>query len=379
MFTICDCPGRVDFGPGALNRLGDALNSFAYTRPLFITDEGLMKVGLPQRALKILDDMGCPYSIFTDISGEPSDILVERILDTIRKDSCDLIIAFGGGAPMDAAKAANLVYANGGSIEDYEGVDKGKKRGLPLITIPTTAGTGSEVDGNMVILSSKIKRKMIICGRVCVPEYAICDPELTLTLPPRLTLGPGMDALAHAMESYLAKGSSPMSEVYALKAMDLIYNNLAECVNNGSNIEARANQMLGSMLAGSAMGNSGCGICHAVTAPLGAYFHIPHGDANAMCLPQAMKFNAEAVPEKFIEMGIAMGMGTKEELTADIVVDNIFALAKACNMPTLSSYGVTLDKIDDEFISEVVNEFSATINPREIKADEVIPFIEACM
>lgn len=379
MFTIYDCPGRVDFGPGALNRLGEALAAFEAKHPLFLSDQGLMSIGVPQRAIKTLDELGYEYSVFTDISREPDDVLVEKILAKINEDGCDLLIAFGGGTTMDATKAANLVYANGGTIEDYEGVDVGKKRGLPLIVIPTTAGTGSEVENTLIISSGKIKRKMVIVSRTAIPDYSICDPELTLTLPPKLTLGPGMDALAHAMESYLSKGSSVMSEIYALKAMNLIYNNLAECVNNGSNLEARTNQMLGSMLAGSAMSNSGCGVCHAITAPLGAYFHISHGDANAMCLAQAMKFNAEAVPEKMVEMGVAMGMGTKEELTADIVVDNIFKLAKTCNMPSLTDYGVTIDQIDDNFISEVVNEFSATMNPREIKPEDVIPFIEACL
>ncbi len=379
MFTTFDAPGRVDFGPGALQRLPDAIATFDAKHPLFVTDPGLMKIGVAEKALKILRDNGFTYSLYSDVASEPSDLVVEAILAQLKADGCDMLIALGGGSSMDAAKAANLVYANGGSIEDYEGVDKGKKSGLPLVVIPTTAGTGSEVENTLIIASTKIKRKMVIVSRTAIPDYSICDPELTLTLPPKLTLGPGMDALAHAMESYLSKGASPLSDIYALKAMDLIYNNLAECVNNGSNLEARTNQLLGSMLAGSAMSNSGCGVCHAVTAPLGAYFHIPHGDANAMCLPQAMKFNAEAVPEKMVEMGVAMGMGTKEELTADKVVENIFALAKTCNMPSLSSYGVTLDQIDAQFITEVVEEFSATMNPREIRREDVIPFIEACL
>ena len=378
MFTIFDCPGRVDFGVGAVKRLDQAIDCFDAKHPLFVTDKGLAGIGLPNRALDVLKEKGVEYTYFDEIAGEPSTELVETILEKINESACDCVIAFGGGSTMDACKAALIVHANGGTVEDYEGVDVGKKKSLPLIVIPTTAGTGSEVENTFIINSHRLKRKMVLVSRTAIPDYSICDPELTLTLPKRQTLGPGMDALAHAMESYLAKGASEMSRIYALEAMKLIYNNLAECVNNGSNLEARKNQLLGSMLAGSAMSNSGCGVCHAVTAPLGAYFHIAHGDANAMCLAQAMKFNAEAVPEKMVEMGVAMGMGTAEDLTADVVVDNIFKLAATCDMPTLKDYGVSIDQIDENFITEVVEEFSATMNPREIKREDVIPFLIAC-
>ena len=188
-----------------------------------------------------------------------------------------------------------------------------------------------------------------------------------------------MDALTHAMEAYLSKLATPLSNSFALMGMALIYNALPECVNNGSNLKARSDQMLGATYAGIAMSNALQGVCHATTAPLGAYFHIPHGDANAMCLPQAMKFNSVAVPEKMVEMGVAMGMGQPGMLTADEVVENIFKLSKACNMPGLASYGVSIDKIDEQFITEVVTEYTAAFNPREIRREDVIPFIEACL
>jgi alcohol dehydrogenase len=379
MLNFFDGPGRIDFGAGALNRLPDAVHALNGKHVLLITDPGIMKIGLGERAMNILKTAGISYTLYDQVLGEPTDVIVKDLVAHIKDSGADLLVALGGGSTIDATKAANIVARNGGEIEDYEGVDKAKLPGLPLIAVPTTAGTGSEVENTFIINSLRIKRKMVLVSMYAIPTYTICDPELTLTLPPKLTLGPGMDALAHAMESYLSKLGNPITEIHALKAMNLIYNNLAECVNNGSNLEARTNQMLGSILAGIAMSNSGCGVCHAVTAPLGAYFHITHGDANAMCLPQAMKFNAEAVPEKMVEMGVAMGMGTADTLTADDVVENIFKLARACNMPSLTSYGVTIDKIDENFITEVVQEFSATCNPREIKREDVIPFIEACM
>ena len=379
MLNIFDGPGRIDFGCGALNRLPDAVSAFAAKKVLLITDPGIMKIGLGNRAMDILKTAGIDFVLYDQVVGEPSNEIVDDLVAHIKGSGADLLIALGGGSTIDATKAANIVFSNGGEIELYEGVDKAAHAGLPLVAVPTTAGTGSEVENTFIINSYKIKRKMVLVSMYAVPNYTIADPELTLTLPPKLTLGPGMDALAHAMESYLSKLANPITEIHALKAMNLIYNNLAECVNNGSNLEARSNQMLGSILAGIAMSNSGCGVCHAVTAPLGAYFHITHGDANAMCLPQAMKFNAEAVPEKFVEMGVAMGMGAADTLTADEVVENIFKLAKTCNMPSLASYGVSLDQIDERFITEVVEEFSAICNPREIKREDVIPFVEACM
>lgn len=379
MLNLFDGPGRIDFGCGSLAHLPDAVAAFDAKNVLLVTDPGIMKIGLGGRAMDILTQAGIPFTLYDQVVGEPSNVIVDDLVSHIGQSGADLLIALGGGSTIDATKAANIVFRNGGAIEDYEGVDKAKQAGLPLVAVPTTAGTGSEVENTFIINSYNIKRKMVLVSMYAIPNYTICDPELTLTLPPKLTLGPGMDALAHAMESYLSKLGNPITEIHALKAMNLIYNNLAECVNNGSNLQARTNQMLGSILAGIAMSNSGCGVCHAITAPLGAYFNITHGDANAMCLAQAMKFNAEAVPEKFVEMGVAMGMGDAATLTADEVVENIFQLAKTCSMPTLSSYGVTLDQIDERFITEVVEEFSAVCNPREIKREDVIPFIKACM
>lgn len=373
------CPGNIFFGPGALNELPTAVKKFEGKKVLLVTDPGIVKIGLAARVIKLLTDAGLAYLLIDDVASDPSDILCESIFNRAKGQSCDVIVAVGGGSTIDAAKGANILFANPGPISLYEGLDKIPHHGLPLIAIPTTAGTGTEGNSNAVITNTKIKRKMIIVGINNGPDYAICDPELTLTLPPRLTAGPGMDALTHAMEAYLSKRATPFTDINALKGMSLIYNNLAECVNNGSNLEARTNQMMGTLFASYAMSNAGQGVCHATTAPIGAYFNVPHGDANAICLPEAMKFNAVAAPEKMIEMGVAMGMGDKDTLTADQVVENIFKLSKACNIPGLASFGVALDKIDENFITEVVEEYSSSCNPREIKREDVIPFITACL
>jgi alcohol dehydrogenase len=373
------CPSNIFFGAGALNELPNAVRKFDGKKVLFVTDPGIVKVGLAARALKLLEDAGIKYFLIDDVSSDPSDVLCQSISARASGKGCDIVVAMGGGSTIDAAKGANILFANPGPITRYEGTDMIPHHGLPLIAIPTTAGTGTEGNSNAVITNTTISRKMVIVGINNGPDYSICDPELTLTLPQRLTAGPGMDALTHAMEAYLSKRATPFTDINALKGMDLIYNNLAECVNNGSNLEARTNQMLGTLFASYAMSNAGQGICHATTAPLGAYFHIPHGDANAICLPEAMKFNAVAVPQKMVEMGVAMGMGDKATLKPDTVVENIFKLSKACHLPGLASYGVTLDKIDENFITEVVEEYSSTCNPREIRREDVIPFIKACL
>ena len=373
------CPSNICFGAGTLNKLTEVASLYGATKILFITDPGIVKAGLAERALKLLDDAGIPYFLADNVESDPSDDLCQGIFDRAKGENCNVMVAMGGGSTIDAAKAVNILYANPGPISLYEGSNKVTRHGIPLIAIPTTAGTGSEADSNAVITNVQAKRKMILVGINNGPDYALCDPELTLTLPPRITAGPGMDALTHAMEAYLSKLATPLSDSFALMGMALIYNALPECVNNGSNLKARSDQMLGSMYGAIAMSNALQGICHATTAPLGAYFHIPHGDANAMCLPQAMKFNAVAVPERMVEMGVAMGMGKPGELTADDVVENIFKLSKACNMPGLASYGVSIDKIDEQFITEVVTEYTAAFNPREIRREDVIPFIEACL
>ena len=373
------CPSNICFGVGVLNKLPEIVQYYGAKKVLFVTDPGIVKAGLAERALKLLDNAGIPYYLADNVESDPSDELCESIYNNAKGQDCNVMVAMGGGSTIDAAKATNILYANPGPISMYEGTNKIARHGLPLIAIPTTAGTGSEADSNAVITNVQAKRKMIIVGVNNGPDYSLCDPELTLTLPPRLTAGPGMDALTHAMEAYLSKLATPLTDSFALKGMALIYNALAECVNNGSNLQARSDQLLGAIYAGIAMSNALQGVCHATTAPLGAYFHIPHGDANAMCLPQAMKFNSVAVPEKMVEMGVAMGMGQPGSLTADEVVDNIFKLSKACNMPGLASYGVSIDKIDEQFITEVVTEYTAAFNPREIRREDVIPFIEACL
>ena len=372
-------PSNLMFGAGSLNKLPDVVKMYARTKVLFITDPGIVKIGLAERALKLLEKAGIPYFLADNVEQDPSDELCNGIYSRAKDQGCDIIVAMGGGSTIDAAKATNILFANPGPLVQYEVPNSVKHHGIPLIAIPTTAGTGTETNGLAVISIAKEKRKTIFGGINNGPDCSICDPELTLTLPPRLTAGPGMDALTHAMEAYLSKIATPMTNAFALKGMALIYNALPECVNNGSNLEARTNQMLGASMAGIAMANAFQGVCHATTAPIGAYFHVPHGDANAMCLPQAMKFNAPVVPEKMVEMGVAMGMGVPGKLTADEVVEKIFQLSKDCNMPGLASYGVSIDQIDEQFITDVVTEFSAGFNPREIRREDVIPFVEACL
>ena len=230
------CPGNIFFGAGALNELPNAVRKFDAKKVLFVTDPGIVKVGLADRALKLLTEAGLPYYLIDDVSSDPSDVLCESILNRAQGKGCDIIVAMGGGSTIDAAKGANILFGNPGPIHRYEGSDKIPHHGLPLIAIPTTAGTGTEGNSNAVITNTKIKRKMIIVGINNGPDYSICDPELTLTLPPRLTAGPGMDALTHAMEAYLSKRATPFTDINALKGMELIYNNLSECVNNGCNI-----------------------------------------------------------------------------------------------------------------------------------------------
>ena len=372
-------PSYLHFAPGALKELPAVVKKFNGQKVLFIVDSGLMKNGIALNVTRLLDDAGIPFYLVDDVVSDPSDELCQSIYNRAKDQGCNVIVAFGGGSTLDAAKGTNILYANPGPLSRYEGTDKVVKHGIPLIAIPTTAGTGSEADSNAVITNVSAKRKMVIVGINNGPDYSICDPELTLTLPPHLTVGPGMDALTHAMEAYLSKLASPVSDMFALRGMNLIYNNLAECVNNGSNLKARTNQMLGSILAGIAMSNALQGMCHATTAPIGAYFHVPHGDANAACLAEAMRFNAPAAPQRMVEMGVAMGMGDQSTLTPDDVVNNIFRLRKECKVRGLAEFGVSIDRIDEQFITEVVEEYTAAYNPREIKREDVIPFVKACL
>jgi len=362
-------PG-IYFGNGTFKELPDMIKSFGGKHVLFLTDPGIMKIGFGQQAMDMMKAAGLTYESYTEIEANPTDVMLDKIMAQIGGKKFDVIVALGGGSPIDTGKAVNILLNNPAPISQYDGFHKVNNPGIPLICLPTTAGTGSECSAASVITNTAAKKKMVIKGKNVAPTLAICDPELTYGLPPRLTAATGMDALAHAMESYISIIASVMAQVDALKAMELIYNNLLRAYKNPSDKEARYNMMLGSTIAGKAFGNTDLGMCHAMSMPLGAFYGISHGDGNAICLPPAMKHNSKAVPERFIEMGVAMKMGSASELTPEKVADNIYKLSADLGTPKISAFGIGPEHFTEELLDAIMMEGALQTNPVKVSREE---------
>ena len=307
-------PRGVHFGLGASEKVAEIAKTYGAKRALIVTDRVLGPSGIIEKISQVLSRGGLQPAIYDGVVTEPTTQQVEEGLEVYKKDSCDLVIALGGGSCLDASKGIAVLATNGGRLQDYEGRAKVKKPKAPLIAIPTTAGTGSEVSWGAVITDTERKVKFIVHSPLNIPEEAIEDPLLTLSMPPGITASSGMDALTHAIEGFISMreanlgfGSLPLIHYLALPAIELISRNLRPAWANGRDLEARSNMLLGQLLAGFTFANNGTTLAHGMARPLGAHFHVPHGLANAICLPRVMEFTWVAAPDKFAQIARAMG------------------------------------------------------------------------
>ncbi|HCX61474.1 MAG TPA: NAD-dependent alcohol dehydrogenase [Clostridiales bacterium] len=289
------------------------------------------------KIIEVLEQGSISYIIFDRVEPDPSTDTIEDIYMMAKESNADAFIAVGGGSSIDSSKGASLLMSNPGKLHDYAGVNMVKNKGIPIIAVPTTAGTGSEVTIFAVLSDNKTNTKFTVTSNLIAPNIAVLDPELTLTLPSKLTASTGLDAMTHAIEAYTSLISDPIADTMALEAMSLLYKFLPIAVNNGSDIVARVNVMQASLLAGMAFNNAFLGLCHAIASPLGALFHVPHGTANAVMLPYVMKFNYITAPEKFINMAKAFGVkliGNDIYENAYCAVEAIKKLVLLCELPT---------------------------------------------
>ncbi len=369
--------GAIIFGPGVAKDIGKNIKEiFGVNKVLVITDKNLIKIGILKRVEESLRTAGVDMGVFSDVKENPTVEICDAAGELLKKDNYKLVIGIGGGSCIDGAKGASIVASNGGSIRDYEGMDKVKKPIIPLIAVPTTAGSGSEVTSAAVITDKKRNWKMGLRSLYIIPSLAVCDPELTLTLPPRLTASTGMDALTHAIESYTSTIKQPISEVFALEAIRLIGISLRKSVMSGDqDIEARSNMLLGSILAGMAFPHTYLGIGHAMARALGGIFNIAHGLANATVLSHIMEFNAVACPEKYRKIAQVMGENEVKDLTilesAYKAVEVVHKLTKDIGIPTLSQLGIKEEDID-LLADEAMKSGDRNFNPRITKKEDFI-------
>ncbi|WP_042349583.1 iron-containing alcohol dehydrogenase [Bacillus massiliigorillae] len=375
-------PSKVKFGNGVVTQIAEVLQELSVKKVLCIYDQGVKQAGIIDKVLQFLKDGNIEVVEFSNVLPNPPDTILEEGANLAKENNVDALVAVGGGSSIDAAKAINILITNPGPINQYDGINTVKIATKPLIAIPTTAGTGSEVTSVTVITDTVRKKKMVIGGNNCGATVALVDPELTVGLPPAITAATGMDALTHAIESYVSKFASIPTEINSLKAIELISSNLEEAVKNGSNIEARTNMLLGSMLAAFAFESALLGVVHAIAHPLSVYCGLPHGVANACGLPYVMAFNAKDPNVQRRNKDIARAMGINVEGLSDAeasakAVEAVKQLSEKVEIPTLSEVGVSRDQFDTLAIATLNEEVSIMANPIEVTKEDILDILEA--
>ncbi|WP_298883588.1 iron-containing alcohol dehydrogenase [uncultured Polaribacter sp.] len=369
-------------GPGAINDLGEELKSLPHQKALFVTDKILVEIGIAKKVIEVLEASKIEVILFDDVQPNPTTKNVENGLKLLQENSCDFIITLGGGSPQDCGKAIGILATNGGKIEDYEGIHMTKHASLPIIAINTTAGTASEVTINYVITDEKRHIKMVMVDKNCLVSIAVNDPVLMLGKPSDLTAATGMDALTHAIETYVTKGAFGWSDALALEAIKLISQSLEIAVVDGQNLEARSKMAWGQFIAGQAFSNAGLGFVHSMAHQLGGMYDLPHGVANAVLLPHVEEFNLPACAHKLKKVARAMGISVLEMSDtqgANAAISAIKALSKSVGIPSgLRELGVKEEDFE-EMAKNALADVCTGGNPREVTLKDTIAIYKAAM
>ncbi len=365
------------FGPGAREVLPKEVKRLGLHKAFVATDKDLIKFGVADKVLSVLKNAGIPYEVFSDIKPNPTVSNVKAGVKAFAASGADFILAIGGGSSIDTAKAIGIITNNPdfSDVVSLEGVADTKKKSVPIIALPTTAGTAAEVTINYVITDEANEKKMVCVDPNDIPAIAIVDAELMYTLPKSLTAATGLDALTHAIEGLITKGAWEMSDMFEIKAIEMITRYLETAVKEPTNAEARNGMAVAQYIAGMAFSNVGLGVVHGMAHPLGAIFDIPHGVANALLLPTIMAFNAPAALDKYVIIAKAMGVykeGMSKEKAAETAVEAVKALAIRVGIPQhLSELGIKesdLPKLADSAIADVCTPG----NPREVTRDIIL-------
>ncbi|AZR74155.1 L-threonine dehydrogenase [Anoxybacter fermentans] len=369
-------------GPGCLKDLGKEIVNLGLKKALIVTDKVLVQIGLVNQLTEVLTSEGIEYVIYDGTQPNPTVKNVEDGLKMLKENNCDFLISFGGGSPHDCAKGIGIVATNGGSIKDYEGVNKSTKPGLPLIAVNTTAGTASEMTRFCIITDEERHVKMAIVDWHTTPILAVNDPLLMVGMPKSLTAATGMDALTHAIEAYVSTEATPVTDACALMAIELISKYLRRAVENGEDYEARDKMAYAEFLAGMAFNNASLGYVHAMAHQLGGFYDLPHGVCNAVLLPHVQRFNAKVVPERFINIARAMGEnveGLSAEEAAEKAIEAIVKLASDIGIPSgLKELGVKEEDI--KTLSEnALKDACGLTNPKQASLEEIMEIYKQAM
>lgn len=376
------CSTQIMMGEGCARQVGPEAAKLGGRRALVISDRGVVGAGHTQTVLKSLEAADVDHRLFDAVEPDPSLSVVEAAQSVYREHHCDFLVAVGGGSSMDTAKAVAILDTNPGDLGDYEGIEKFASPPAPLFCVPTTVGTASEVTQYLVITDPARRFKFTIGGRLVPPRMAFLDPLLTLGLPASVTAATGMDALTHAIESYTSLLANPISEGLALHSIRLIGAHLRPAVANSHHVAAMSNMLLAANMAGLAFNNTRLGNVHAMAHPLGAFFHVPHGLANAIMLPHVMEFNLLATPIKMIEIAQALGepvAGLTEMDAGMRAVEAVRRLEADISIPPrLSDLGVDRGAVSD-MARDAMKSGNIPINPRRTTINEIIALYERAL
>ena len=365
------------FGAGSRKVIAEEVAKRGYKKALIVTDKDLIKFGVADQVIAVLKDANIPYEIFDEVKPNPTVKNVKAGIAAFQAAGADFMIAIGGGSSMDTSKAIGSIINNPefSDVVSLEGVANTKKKSVPVIALPTTAGTAAEVTINYVITDEENVKKMVCVDPNDIPTLAIIDPELMLSMPRGLTASTGMDALTHAIEGLITLGAWEMSDMFETKAIEMIANWLPKAVENPSDIEARDGMATAQYIAGMAFSNVGLGLVHGMAHPLGAYYDIPHGVANALLLPFVMEYNKEAAKAKYRTIAEAMGVDTSsmsDDEAADAAVKAVKDLAIRVRIPQhLSEIGVPESGLPT-LAQAAFNDVCTPGNPRQTNVEEIL-------
>lgn len=365
------------FGPGAREVLPKEVARLGLHKAFVATDKDLIKFGVAEKVLQVLRAANIPYEIFSEIKPNPTVSNVKAGVKAFAESGADFIVAIGGGSSMDTAKAIGIITNNPefSDVVSLEGTAATKHKSVPVLALPTTAGTAAEVTINYVITDEENQKKMVCVDPNDIPAIAIVDAELMYTLPKSLTAATGLDALTHAIEGLITKGAWEMSDMFEIKAIEMITRYLETAVNEPTNAEARNGMAVAQYIAGMAFSNVGLGVVHGMAHPLGAIFDIPHGVANALLLPLIMEFNAPAALDKFVIIAKAMNVycpTMSREEAAQAAVDAVRSLAIRVGIPQhLSELGIKESDIE-RLAESAIADVCTPGNPREVTKDIIL-------
>ena len=378
-FNICT---RIVYGRNAAAQMGEIAGGFNLKKIQLITDKGVANSGTLDYLLRPLKDAGIAAIIFDDVEYNPTVQTVDKAAKQFRDEDCDGVISVGGGSPIDAGKCVGVLATNPGSASDYLGVDKVKNPSVPVICVPTTAGTAAEITDVAVLNDSTKKLKMGMRSPHVAAAVALLDPALTLTLPLEPTRDSGLDALTHAIESYISVNAWRVTDTLNLRAIELIGRYLRTAVHNGNDIEARDGMLTASLLAGMGFHHTKLCLVHAITLPFGGIYNVPHGVSNAIVLPHAMQFMLPGALSKYVDIAVALGedvSGMSERAAAEKAVEAVKQLSNDVNLPKgLAPYGVNEEDLP-KLSESIADNFMAPLSPRIAKAEDILEICKAAM